>query len=306
MPGVAQPADDEGLLHCIGNTILGISWYSRTIADARLASVHGSRLAGGYALRLGVEFDVLNWNEDGPIPLVLMAPARVSLQGQTGVSLGLAFPETIQPFTVSQYAGKRAALFDLPLTQQAMQALERLRNGQGVSLAIKLQAEVRRGPEIQIAFEDLTGTFNISQWIAALEQTGYGRSLLFEVPIPSEPAGLENSIRLLEAARGFLASGHYSEVVAKCRMVLEGLTKELNEGPAIKAAREAQKLDRTVLQRELMMRQAAIDFSHLAHHPTGVSLDEAFDRNAAQMMLGMTAALVSSSMARRAAGLRQP
>jgi len=254
---------------------------------------------------LGVEFDVLNWNEAGPIPLVLMAPARVWLQGQAGVSLGLAFPETIQPFTVSQYASKRPVLFDLPLTQQAMEALERHRNGQGVSLTIKLQAEVRRGPEIQIAFEDLTGTFNISQWIAALEQAGYGRSLLFEVPIPSEPAGLENSIRLLEAARGFLASGHYAEVVAKCRMVLEGLTQEINEGPALKAAREAQKLDRTVLQRELMMRQAAIDFAHLAHHPTGVSLDEAFDRNAAQMMLGMTAALVSSSMARRAAALRQ-
>ena len=173
------------------------------------------------------------------------------------------------------------------------------------SKVIKLQAEVRRGPEIQIAFEDLTGTFNISQWIAALEQTGYGRSLLFEVPIPSEQAGLENSIRLLEAARGFLASGHYSEVVAKCRMVLEGLTLELNEGPALKAAREAQKPVRTVLQRELLMRQAAIDFAHLAHHPPVVSLDVAFDRNAAQMMLGIAAALVSSSMAQRATSLRQ-
>ena len=256
-------------------------------------------------MRLSVEFDVLNWNDDSPAPLVLMAPARVSLQGQAGVSLGLAFPETIQPFKVSQYACKCAVLFDLPLTQQAMEALERRRNGQGVSLAIKLQAEVRRGPEIQIAFEDLTGTFNISHWIAALEQTGYGRSLLFEVPIPSEPAGLENSVRLLEIARGFLASGHYSEVVAKCRMVLEGLTQEMGEGSALKAARDAQKQDRTAMQRELMMRQAAIDFAHLAHHPTGVSLDGAFDRNAAQMMLGMTAALVSSSMARKAAALRQ-
>jgi hypothetical protein len=97
----------------------------------------------------------------------------------------------------------------------------------------------------------------------------------------------------------------YAEVVAKCRLVLEGLTQELNQGPALKAAREAHKPDRTVLQRELTMRQAAIDFAHLAHHPTGVSLDEAFDRNAAQMMLGITAALVSSSMARSAAALRQ-
>ena len=132
------------------NTILGISWNNRTIADARLASVHGGRLAGGYALRLGVEFDVLNWSEADPVPQVLMAPARVWLQGQAGLSLGLAYPETIQPFTVSQYASKRAALFDLQLTQRAMEALECHRNGQGVSLAFKLQAEVRRGPEVQM------------------------------------------------------------------------------------------------------------------------------------------------------------
>ena len=293
------PADGEADLDCIGNTILGISWNNRIIADARLASVHGARSAGGYALRLGVEFNVLNWNEADPLPLVLMAPARVWLQGQAGLSLGLAFPETIQPFTVSQYASKRPALFDLPLTQQAMEALERHRNGQGISLAVKLQAEVRRGTEVQIAWEDLTGTFNISQWIAAMEQAGYGRTLLFEVPIPSEPASPGSSLELLESARRFLASGHYSEVVAKCRMVLEGLTQELNEGPALKAARDAQKQDRTAQQRELVMRQAAIDFAHLAHHPTGESLDEAFDRNAAQMMLGTTAALVSSAMSRR-------
>lgn len=283
---------------------MGISWNNRTIADARLTGVHGGRLAGGYALRLGVEFDVLNWNEADPLPQVLMAPARVWLHGQAGLSLGLAYPETIQPFTVSQHAGKRGVLFDLQLTQQAMEALERLRNGQGVSLAIKLQAEVRRGPEIQIAWEDLTGTFNISQWIAALDQAGYGRTLLFEVPIPSEPAGLGIAMELLETARGFLASGHYPEVVSKCRMVLESLTQELDEGPAIKAARDAQKQDRTALQRELMMRQAAIDFAHLAHHPTGISLDEAFDRNAAQMMLGTAAALVSSAMSRHVASAR--
>ena len=134
---------------------------------------------------------------------------------------------------------------------------------------------------------------------------GYGRTLLFEVPIPAEPAGLGSAIELLETARGLLATGHYSEVVAKCRMVLERLTQELDDDLALKAARVAQGRDRTAQQRELLIRQAAIDFAHLAHHPTGISLDEAFDRNAAQMMLGMTAALVSSSMARRAAALRQ-
>ena len=127
-----------------------------------------------------------------------------------------------------------------------------------------------------------------------------------QVPIPAEPAGLGNAIELLEAARSQLVSGHYAEVVSKCRMVLERLTTELNEEHALRAAAAAKDQERTALQRELFMRRAAIAFAHLAHHPTGVSLNEVFDRNSAQMMLGITAALVSSGMARIAASSRQP
>jgi hypothetical protein len=250
-------------------------------------------------LRLGVDFDVLNWDEGTAPPVVILAPARVWMQDPGGISLGLAHPEIFMPFTVSQYAGKGAVLFDLPLSQSAMEAVERRRNGGGLSLAVGLQAEVRRGTEVQRGWADLTASFNVSEWITALEQAGYGRTLLFEVPIPTEPAESGSALELMESARRLLPSGHYAEVVAKCRMILEGMTQQLGEDVAIKAARAAQVRERTVLQRELVMRQAAIEFAHLAHHPTGVSLDEAFDRNAAQMMLGITAALISSAMSRR-------
>lgn len=277
---------------------MGISWNSRALADARLISVHGGRMAGGYILRLGVEFHTLNWDVDAYPPQVLMSPARVWLNGQNGLSLGLAYPETLQPFTVSAYAGKRAILFDLMLSRQAMEAIESHRNGQGVVVAVRLQAEARKGSEVQIVYDDLVANFNLSQWTEAMSQAGYGRSILFEVPIPSEPATLGGSIELLEAARQFLAQGNYSEVVAKCRMVLERLTDELGEGLALKQAREINKQDRTLLQRELIMRQEAINFAHLAHHPTGSSLGQLFNRNAAQMLLATTAALVSSAMSR--------
>lgn len=283
---------------------MGISWNNRTIADARLTRIYGGRMAGGYVLRLGVDFDVLNWDEAAPPPIVIVAPARVCVQGQTGMVLGWAYPEVLKPFTVSQYASKLGVLFDLPLTQQAMEALERHRSGLNVSLSVKLQAEVRCGVEVQPGWADLTCTFNLSQWLEVLDQAGYGRTLLFEVPIPTEPAGLGSAIEHLEVARRFLVSGHHSEVVAKCRMVLERLTQELNEEQAFKAARDSHRTDRTAPQRELLMRQAALDFSHLAHHPTGTSLHDSFDRNAAQMMLGVTAALVSSAMARNAASRR--
>lgn len=285
---------------------MGINLNSRIIADARLAGIHGGRLAGGYALRISVEFDVLNWDEGDP-PEVVMAPARVELQGQGGLFLGLAFPESIQPFTVSKNASKRGVLFDLMLSQQAMETVERHRSGQGVSLNVKLHAEVRRAGETQVVHDDVRGDFNVAHWLAATEQADYGRSLLFEVPIPSKCQALGLVLEMLEAARRLLAQGHYSEVVSRCRMVIEGLTTQLGQDAAHKAALAVpDKRNRTLEQREYAMRQAAMDFASLAHHPTDVSLDAVFDRNAALMMLGTTAALVSSAMARLARGQRNP
>ena len=104
-------------------------------------------------------------------------------------------------------------------------------------------------------------------------------------------------MELLEAARQLFVRGHYADAVARCRMVIEGLTASLGQEPQLRAALNASKQMWTREQRELFMRQAAMDFASLAHHPTGTPLDELFDRNAAQMMLGTTAALVSSALA---------
>src|SRR5215207_8465254 len=127
---------------------------SRIIANTRVSNVSGAKLAGGYALRVGIEFSALNWDLDDP-PQVLMAPARVHVGAQSFVSLGLAFPETIKPFVISPYHSTSAALFDLFLTPGAMESVERRRNGQEIALTIKLHGEVRRGGESNVFHDDV-------------------------------------------------------------------------------------------------------------------------------------------------------
>lgn len=100
-----------------------------------------------------------------------------------------------------------------------------------------------------------------------------------------------------------LVQGHYSDVVAACRLALEGLTKSLGQKADQNAALQMHRSDKQQLdlaQRELVMRQALTDFTNLAHHTTGVSMGELFDRNAAQLALESTAALISSALRRRA------
>lgn len=278
--------------------MVGINLNTRIIADTRLAGVSGMPIAGGYLLKLTVEFTVMNWDFPDR-PTVIFAPARVYMKGNEGLQLGLAVSETVQPFTVSNYSGTRAACFDLFLSQAAMETVEKRRDGQGVSLSIKLHGEIRLAGDVHLIYDDVHGDVNLVQWLGALEQAGYGRSVLFEVPIPSQPEAAGTAVELLEAARQHFSRGHYPDAVSKCRMVIEGLTAALGQDDLLKAALATSKQGRTREQRELVMRQAAMDFSSLAHHPTGVSQDELFDRKAAQMMLGMTAALVSSGLRAR-------
>jgi len=276
---------------------MSINLNGRIIADTRVTGVTGAKLAGGYLLKLSFEFISPVWSLLDP-PTVVFAPAQVVMNGLHGLHLGLAFPELVQPFSVSSHGSTTGAGFDLFMSPAAMEAVEKLRDGQDVSLAISLRGEIRRGGEVHRLYDDFQVKLNVVQWLTALEQCGYGRSILFEVPIPSVPAAAAAAVELLEAARHHFHSGHYPDAVSKCRMVLERLTAELGQDALLKAANDTKKIDRSREHREFAMRQAAMDFASLAHHPTGTPQDELFDRNAAQMMLGTTAALVSSALKR--------
>jgi hypothetical protein len=185
-----------------------------------------------------------------------------------------------------------------------MAELESIRCGQGAVVAVKLTARVSDGSYTQVVRDDVCCRISQSDWLTALEQCGYGRSLLFEVPIPVNDGSPNRTfVEVLDSARKHLLSGHYGETVAACRMVLESLTKELTEDSALQAAKDLQKNNAksmTVEQRELMLRQAAIHYAHLAHHVEGTSPSNLYDRSSAQMILSMAASLVSSALQRQA------
>lgn len=279
-----------------------ISWYGQVMADVRLSRIAGQKVAGGFGLRLGLEFNVVSWTANGCPPRVLLLPAVVLLAGSEPLILGRAFPEVPQPVVVNQYSSSRTGVqFDIVLSPAAMEVLERVRNGAGVTLQLKLQAELRRDAEVLVDAADLSATFSVSDWLVALEQCGYGRSILFEVPVPSHFEEEVPWAKVLESARANLYKGHYAQCVAECRLVLESLTKELGQEDTFKTAKAQQKTDRTKLsvdQRELVLRQAAVDYASLAHHVDAGVPAEVYDRRSAQMLLAIVAALVASALAR--------
>jgi len=280
---------------------VSLSWNGRIVADPVLVRIHGYKVAGGFGLRLGVEFAVPAWDAAtfGDMPTVIFFPASVQVGDSEPYAIGRAFCENPKPFMVTASGSSpNAALFELVLSPAAMERLERTRNGRGMQVKMTLQAEARRTEETRVLTDEVSKTFNQSDWLAVLEQAGYGRTMLFEVPIPEDERGTEHWSRLLERARREFLLGHYSTSVGTCRLVLEALTSELKQDTATQSASDVKKRrDRTLEQRELVLRQAAMDYASPSHHTDCGHPDDLYDRRESQMVLGVTANLVASALA---------
>lgn len=150
------------------------------------------------------------------------------------------------------------------------------------------------GVETMAANDEVLCNVPQSDWIAVLEQIGYRKTLLLEVPIPQ---GDEGSVpqRHLETARSHMLRGQYEDAVASCRKALEGWTTQRSEVESISRARGTKKSaprSLTLYERELLLRDAANNFADLAHHADDVANAERYGREDAVMMVAVTAAII--------------
>lgn len=274
---------------------MSITWNSSIVADATFRGVHGFQAAGAYLLRLSVGFAVTNWPQDESKPTVLLTAASVQVeQGGQALLLGHAIPETPVPFKVGAYSQPTAILYELLLSPAAIEALEHLRGGESIQFRLKIQAHLTRGAETLATNDEVLCSVPQSDWIAVLEQMGYRKTLLLELPIPQ---GDEGSVpqRHLETARGHILRGHYEDAVASCRKALEGWTTLRGEGEGVKKARDTKRSasrSLTLYERELLVRDAATNFADLAHHADEVANAESYSREDAAMMVAIAAAIL--------------
>jgi len=278
---------------------MSINWnHGRVIADTRFVSVSGARAADGFLLRLAIEFRAHAWREESPGPVVRLAPAPVTLVGEQDVLLGYAMPEATIPFTVTQHGSTGCHLHDLALSPRAMEQIDASRGGQGVTLRLKLQGDLWMGREAASLHDPVECRINQSDWLTALGQCGHGQYLLFEVPMlasmdPSKPS----SARYLQQAKDHFAKGHFDEAVAACRKALEGLLEATKSKDAqfasVKAFKAGKSEELDIDQREQLIRQTVMNYTHLAHHHEEGADVVRFDRSSAAMVLGLTASLVA-------------
>jgi hypothetical protein len=278
---------------------------SRILADVEFKGLHGRAVVGAYGACFSIGLHVKDWDTERA-PQVLLVHAPVLLQ--SGLLVGLAVPETAVPISLGSNGYSTALLFDLIITGGALEIIERHRAGGDIVLILKLRSVITRDGDRVQGQDDVICRISQSDWLRFLRECGYGRSMLFEIPLSTDNTkALPSAQKDLARARQYLLQGHYQEVIGTCRRVLEAITEELGQQDELHSAKKLfveKRESLTICQRELLLRQAAINYAHLAHHADGRP-DASFDRSDATMILGITASLVTAALDRATAGLGQ-
>lgn len=193
----------------------------------------------------------------------------------------------------------------LDLDPGQMHAIEEARAGGSVGFNLRLEGSVRLADENvrQHVWGDISDyTVSQSDWLALLEQLGWGRHLLLELPIPDPQRWPRDSKALVHFQKGqseYLA-GRYKSAVMDCRHALTALRSDLevNGDTYQELERRIKNVRKDELDKPARFHLLAIALkatSDLAAHP---EVDE-IDRADASAILTMVAALLSQRFSGR-------
>ena len=287
---------------------MGLTYSDNSpIAELSVKSVTGRPGVGFYRLLFGVSITQhrisKTWNSFREI----WGQVRVGSLGNAHNELGRINPEV----PIAMVAGESppglsssytySHLFYIDLNALQIEHVEGLRNGGDLNFVIQFSGIADGVFGLHPCHDQVHFEANQSTWLKVLKEMKYREFLLFEIPIPSENTSdeLNQALRHLTQAKDHLLKGHYNDVVGKCRLVLEGITKGLKEGSDFQTAIDAYKNRKEEMkkdQRFLFLREAARHVCHLPLHvsdePNGVS----YDREEAKCVLGVTAAILARSL----------
>jgi hypothetical protein len=274
--------------------------YRWIFADWTVKAVRGEHGVGCYRLLLDVELAF----KERPLEKRVLFTDVLGLITASGVG-GKGFLATMTP------AGAPVVLYTLPhstthqmslvanLLAAQVESLETLRRGGELELTIDLRGQAQEQGQPESVSDSQIHRIPQGAWMGVLEQMGYGRSLLFEIPLPGDEK-LARPLEHLEAAHKAMLRGEWRHTVALCRDVLEALKVALTsgEGEEVEEATarcEAMSKAKRFSEVEKALRQVA----NLAKHDDAFAQGTEWERRDARALLGAVAALVSRYAAPR-------
>lgn len=212
-----------------------------------------------------------------------------------GQPAGRATPVPNQlPILPSNYSFERQLNLELDLDRGQIEAIETIRNGGDLTFNVALYTTLS-DPAGQLRQVTPAVGYPVNQgvWLGVLEQMGYQKTMLIEVPIPDAQQFLELAAAAVSLAQAqqAMARGDYREAVGVCRDVMDKINSALKDDDNLEDFTNL-KL-KTKADRVRLLRRAVRVFTHPAHHGDDVAARFEWNRIDAASTISIVAALLN-------------
>lgn len=262
----------------------------RNWASGNVKQVSGQRALGFYRLLIMVSLSVDT--HDAVLGERLTSfPADIAVGG---LPLGRAEPRPHQlPILPAPHVQERQVQYEMDLDRARLEAIENVRAGQDLTINMTMFPTLMDSNNQPRQTTASTGyVAHQSVWLGVLDQMGYSKAMLIEVPIADAQQSPELAAagRYLGQAQQALARGDYREAVGLCRDVLEEMKRALKDDDSmdVTGLRDFNKARRLQL-----LRGAARAFTHPARHSDDVTAQFEWNRLDAASTISLVAALLN-------------
>jgi len=243
---------------------------SQIFAAWDASKLHGTRGLGFYQFIIPIEITTHNVPNAQKITVTNISGA-LRVQGVGSQSNPTLLGRLVQqgtnyPIATSEHIGNHQISFEIELDAKRIDAIEQIRLGENLTFSIELYATANRGELSQPLYQQPHQlTISQSDWIKVLENIGYRKTLLIEIPVPTGEANpaLTEATKHLANAQKQMLHGHYREAVSACRDILESLNRSIND--EVEPVQTSKK-KRDKRERFLAIRTALLELTHAAKH----------------------------------------
>jgi hypothetical protein len=269
------------------------------VAEVKITRVHGQAGLGVYRLLVHLDLVFMRVPQgEGAILHELIGDLQI--EGRYVGSLRLF--QDLGQFSIGQYQGSFPVALVADLSLRQLQAIEDLRQGKGLTIGISIfmtcWGKLHGGTGLLRASSGhLSHQVNQGAWIEVLNELGYRKIMLLEIPELAESLApeLTEAVAYIGKAQQALHRGEYREAVGCCRDVLESLSTAMDDNEVQDTEFQAFFKDvrsKDKAARLRLVRRAMKILSHPARHADEVATQIEWNRADAMALITMIAALL--------------
>ncbi len=269
---------------------------SQKFATWNIRNIFGNKGLGFYQIVFQIEVDTHPIPEDQTITVTaLSGTVHVQRIGSSSIPIPLGrLTQHDAPHSIRTYSHVNNHHFclEIEVDEKRIEAIESLRLGGDLSLSIRLFPTALQGDiSHQLYCQSFQYTVSQSDWIKLLENIRFCKTLLLEIPVPTDQSSqtIAESTKFLANAQKQMLLGHFREAVGACRDALESLNLFLKN---FEAPLSPDKRKRDKQERFSAIRNSLFELTHAAKHADEVTSQIEWNLADTRATIGLTATLL--------------